>query len=60
MTNYGDKDYWDRRYEREENDPFDWLFSYDDVQDIIQFLIPKKERSLLMIGCGNAPFSNDM
>lgn len=60
MVNYGEKKYWDRRYELEADDPFDWLFSFDDVKELINFLIPERNSKVLMVGCGNAPFSNDM
>lgn len=40
--------------------PYDWLFAYPDVADVIQNLLPDKDKSILMIGCGNAPFSPDM
>lgn len=40
--------------------PYDWLFAYTDVNDVMEFLIPDKQTDILMIGCGNAPFSPDM
>lgn len=40
--------------------PYDWLFAYSDVDEVITFLIPDKNIDILMIGCGNAPFSYDM
>ena len=40
--------------------PYDWLFSFEDVSDIMEFLIPDKNGKILMIGSGNAPFSPDM
>ncbi len=60
MVNYGEQAYWNRRYAKEADDPFDWLFSYQDVKELIDFIISDKKSSILMIGCGNAPFSNDM
>ncbi len=53
------KSYWDERYTKEEFDPFDWLLSYDDVSAVLKELI-QKEDDILMVGCGNAPFSYDM
>ncbi len=60
MPNYGDIDYWNNRYQQDSDDPFDWLFSYNDLKNIINQLIPNKDEPVLLIGCGNAPFSPDM
>ncbi len=60
MANYGDADYWNKRYNEDADSPFDWLFSYDDVKDIIGYLIPDKSTKLLVVGSGNAPFSPDL
>ena len=61
MPEYGNADYWDDRYRlSDSDDPFDWLFSYDDIKDTLASLIPSKELRILMVGAGNAPFSPDM
>mmetsp|Transcript_24900 Transcript_24900/g.25119 ORF Transcript_24900/g.25119 Transcript_24900/m.25119 type:complete len:271 (+) Transcript_24900:283-1095(+) len=57
--NYGQAEYWDERYERDESDPFDWLVEYADISELLSELI-KKDDDILMTGCGNAPFSVDM
>ena len=51
--------YWDQRYLAEAAEPFDWLFSYGDVAHLMHQLLPK-DAVVLMVGCGNAPFSKDM
>lgn len=51
--------YWDQRYLAEAAEPFDWLFSYGDVAHLMQQLLPR-DAVVLMVGCGNAPFSKDM
>ena len=63
----GEAAYWDDRYRESEDPneddmsaPFDWLFSYEDVKEIIRTLIPDTNNSAFLIGCGNAPFSIDM
>lgn len=56
---YGKEAYWDNRYAKESG-AFDWLFSWDDVCYLIDQLLPNKDVQVLMIGCGNAPFSPDM
>ena len=60
MPNYGDADYWNNRYDLEAGHPFDWLCDYFDVANIMDFILPNKNAKILMIGCGNAPFSPDM
>lgn len=60
MANYADSDYWNKRYDAEENNPFDWLCDYFDVANIIDNIIPDKNSKILIIGCGNAPFSSDL
>jgi SAM-dependent methyltransferase len=56
---YGDFSYWNERYDNERDDPFDWLVEFDQVKEIFDLLVPKDSR-VLVIGCGNAPFSHHM
>jgi len=67
MSDYGKAEYWDERYAAEEIDkdstfaePFDWLFSFADLEKIMYHLLPNKDIEALLIGCGNAPFSIDV
>lgn len=60
MPEYGSTDYWNQRYGREHMDPYDWLFDYKELETIIHKLIPEKKVPILLIGCGNAPFSGDL
>jgi EEF1A lysine methyltransferase 4 len=60
MVNYGSAEYWDERYSAEVDSPFDWLFSFHDVAEIIDHLIPSREEPILLPGAGNAPFSVDL
>eukprot|EP01041_Mallomonas_annulata_P006778 gene6778-13732_t len=57
--NYGEAAYWDERYQRDEHDPFDWLLGYSDISNVLEELL-NKDDEILMIGCGNAPFSVDI
>jgi hypothetical protein len=59
MPNYGDCEYWDKRYS-DDTCPFDWLFDYKELQSNIEYLIPDKDSKILVVGCGNAPFSPDL
>ena len=56
---YGLEGYWDKRYSKELA-AFDWLFSWGDLFHLICELIPDHESKILLVGCGNAPFSPDM
>jgi len=40
--------------------PYDWLFCYDELKDILDFLLPDKNAKILLVGAGNAPFSPDL
>ena len=61
MPEYGDRNYWNKRYTASDT-PFDWMCSYDDLAPTILPLLPpnKEETKLLIVGCGDAPFSSDL
>lgn len=61
MPNYGDPKYWDKRYSDNEGTVFDWLEDYQSLKPLLDEFIPNKETArILIIGCGNAPLSEDM
>lgn len=60
MVNYGSIDYWNTRYRNESGPAFDWLFDYSDIGSILDGLIPEKDVPILIPGCGNAPFSENL
>jgi SAM-dependent methyltransferase len=53
---YGDMEYWDDRYGTLFKDPFDWLFTYEDIELVMHHFV-KPEDLIMVTGCGNAPFS---
>ena len=59
MPNYGDPGYWDKRYEEQENTVFDWLEDYKSLKEILKEFCNKESR-VLVLGCGNAEFSEEM
>ena len=59
MPNYGDPEYWEKRYEEQEGRTFDWLEDYEALKDMIES-IASRESKILMLGCGNAEISEDM
>jgi ubiquinone/menaquinone biosynthesis C-methylase UbiE len=61
MPNYGDASYWEDRYKEQKNSTFDWLEDYSSLKSIIDSLNFDREKSqILILGCGNAEFSEDM
>jgi len=36
MPDYGEIEYWDKRYEKEKDKTFDWLESWDEVKEILE------------------------
>ena len=60
MPNYGDKKYWEERYDEQGGTTFDWLEDYETIKPIIDNLEIKKESSILNVGCGNSEFSEKM
>ena len=59
MPNYGDPKYWDKRYKDQQNSTFDWLEDWVSLKEIITEIIPTHSK-ILILGCGNAEFSEDM
>lgn len=58
MPDYGVKTYWNSRYERID-EPFDWVVDYAFLAPTLQPLLPNKSAAILVVGCGDAPFSAD-
>ena len=47
MPNYGDKNYWEERYDEQSGTTFDWLEDYESIKPIIDNLGIKKEYRIL-------------
>ena len=60
MPNYGDKKYWEERYDEQNGTTFDWLEDYESIKPIIDNLGIKKESRILKLGCSNNEFSEKM
>ena len=54
---YGSQEYWEERFSKE--DSFEWLLSYEQLAPQLQPYLDKDCR-ILVVGCGNAPFSADL
>ncbi|CAG9325386.1 unnamed protein product [Blepharisma stoltei] len=59
MPNYGDPEYWEKRYAEQEGSTFDWLEDYRSLAPIINEIAPKTAK-ILILGCGNAELGEDM
>ena len=59
MPNYGDANYWNIRYKECEGEMFDWLEDFKSLKPLLEIYI-KPEHKILVIGCGNANFSEDL
>ncbi|KAF8449172.1 S-adenosyl-L-methionine-dependent methyltransferase [Boletus edulis BED1] len=58
---YGTREYWNLRYTQEDPDtPYDWFKSYAELAIHLRLLIPDKTARILVLGCGNSKFSEDM
>ncbi|KAI3650544.1 hypothetical protein MP228_004025 [Amoeboaphelidium protococcarum] len=58
---YGQKEYWERRYEEEDTEQsFDWFKTYDDIRDSLGEFIKDKESRIIILGCGNSTLGYDM
>jgi EEF1A lysine methyltransferase 4 len=55
---YGSKDYWEGRFLEEES--YEWLLSYNQLASQLKPFLEKPDCRILVVGCGNAPFSADM
>lgn len=59
MPNYGDIKYWDNRYRFTSGQTYDWLEDYETLKPHISKHL-RPEFRILVLGCGNARFSEDM
>ncbi|KAJ2735349.1 hypothetical protein H4S06_006709 [Coemansia sp. BCRC 34490] len=59
-TEYGTKDYWQKRYAQEADSSFDWFKTYKDLHQLFSKYIAGKGARILMLGCGNSTLSEDM
>lgn len=55
---YGTKDYWEERFSEEKD--YEWLLSYAQLASQLTPYLQQPGSRILVIGCGNAPFSADM
>ena len=56
---YGSVKYWEDRYEATAGLTFDWLEDYNALKNLLSQYV-KPEHKILIVGCGNANFSEDM
>lgn len=56
MPQYGDPNYWDKRYTEYAGSTFDWLEDFESLLPLITQYIKPTDRCL-MLGCGNSELS---
>lgn len=59
MPQYGDPSYWDKRYTDYAGSTFDWLETYASLKSLLSEIL-KADSRILVLGCGNALFSEDL
>ena len=59
MPTYGDKDYWDQRYESTSGDLYDWLHSFESLRPIFEKYLKPTDK-IINLGCGNSSLPGDM
>lgn len=59
MQDYGDPEYWERRYAERPEATFDWLEEYEALVPVFQRFLAPPQR-IMMLGCGNAELSEKM
>ncbi|KAI9033996.1 S-adenosyl-L-methionine-dependent methyltransferase [Phycomyces nitens] len=60
-TAYKTQAYWEERYKQENADTtFDWFKTYEELKPLFSEIIPSKDASILMLGCGNSTLGEDM
>ncbi|XP_042055148.1 EEF1A lysine methyltransferase 4-like [Salvia splendens] len=56
---YGEAWYWDNRYSQDPS-TFDWYQKYPSLGPLIRLYIPTHHHPILVVGCGNSGFSEEM
>ena len=56
---YGTVEFWDEYYVDDRPDPYDWFFPCTYIAPLLRPLLRSSDE-LLMVGCGNAPFSDEL
>lgn len=57
-SDFKEQSYWDERFASEEK--FEWLVTFEQVKHHVLPIIPSKDCTILIVGCGNSNFSRDL
>lgn len=41
-------------------EPYDWLLAFEDIASALEVLLPDHDATILVVGCGNSPFSSEL
>lgn len=56
---YGTVDFWDEYYVIDRPEPYDWFFGCSFLEPLLRYLL-REDEEILMVGCGNSPFSTEL
>lgn len=56
---YATVEYWDHRYDVSKDQTYDWHHTYEGLSPLLSHIL-KPEHKILVLGCGNSPFSEQM
>ncbi|OHT16231.1 Phosphoethanolamine N-methyltransferase-related protein [Tritrichomonas foetus] len=60
LPEFGETEYWDDRYKKEEDKLFDWYFDWNRVSKLLTQYTNNHKEKVLVLGCGNSPLSADL
>ena len=56
MSDYGNPNYWENRYEETAGKTFDWLENYSAIKPYIEERFSDRDIKTINLGCGNGEF----
>lgn len=59
MPNYGEPDYWEKRYQEQRGRTFDWLEDFNALRPFLSVLL-KQDSKILNLGCGNSTLAEEL
>lgn len=61
MENYGEAQYWDKRYQESGKDvTYEWIRGYESIKEHLMQYLTSTDMKILILGCGNSEFSENL
>lgn len=54
------KEYWDKRYETDDKDGYDWFKKYSEISSFLHAHITSPSSAILVLGCGTSTLSEEL